>query len=346
MHRFLPAFVLVLTAPVVAELLAGSTPLSQPIVLAILLPLYLLLYGAGALLIRELVRRSGRGWASILLLGAAYGLIEEGFATQSLFNPTLYHAAEWGARILGINGVFTPSVIGIHAVWSAAIPILLTELLFPDRRTTPYLGRGGLVGTSICYVLGVALLWFVAHASFAAGYEASPILPGLAVLAALALGVVALGVLPRKVPRPRLQVNAPHPWVVLLVIGISGLIWQTSQFLWAIQPLFSDWPLVLVPLLGTLLIGGGVTWLLSRWSRARDWGDLHLLALASGVVICHISIGLLAYTQTTADRIGLIVLGLAMMGWLTWLAFHIHRRIFSQDRSVKKREEALPVSDS
>jgi len=94
MHRLLPAFVLVLTAPVVTELLAGSTTLSQPIVLAILLPLYLLLYGAGALLIRELVRHSGRGWASILLLGAAYGFIEEGFATQSLFNPTLYHAAD------------------------------------------------------------------------------------------------------------------------------------------------------------------------------------------------------------------------------------------------------------
>lgn len=30
MRRLLPAFVLVLTAPVVAELLAGSTPLSQP----------------------------------------------------------------------------------------------------------------------------------------------------------------------------------------------------------------------------------------------------------------------------------------------------------------------------
>ncbi len=200
MHRLLPAFMLVMTAPVVAELLAGSTPLSQPIVLATLLPLYLLLYGAGALLIRELVRRSGREWASILLLGAAYGFLEEGFATQSLFHPTLYRAAEFGARILGINGVFTTSVIVIHAVWSVAIPILLTELLFPSRCTTPYLGRGGLVVTSICYALGVALLWFVAHASFAAGYEASPILTGLAILAALVLGVIALGVLPRKAP--------------------------------------------------------------------------------------------------------------------------------------------------
>jgi hypothetical protein len=103
---------------------------------------------------------------------------------------------------------------------------------------------------------------------------------------------------------------------------------------------------VLVPLLGTLLIAVGVTWLVSRWSRAHDWGDLHLLALASGAVICHMLIGSLAYAQTTADRIGLIVLGLAMMGWLTWLAFHIYSRIFSQDRSVNKREETLAVSGS
>jgi hypothetical protein len=35
-----------------------------------------------------------------------------------------------------------------------------------------------------------------------------------------------------------------------------------------------------------------------------------------------------------------------MMGWLTWLAFHIHKRIFSQNRSLKKREEALLMAAS
>lgn len=346
MRRLLAAFVLVLMAPLVAELLAGSTPLGQPIVLAFLLPVYLLLYGAGALLIRELVRHSGRGWTSILLLGAAYGLIEEGFVSQSLFNPTLYHAAAWGLRILGINGVFTESVIVVHAVWSAAIPILLTELLFPDRRTMPYLRRLGLVVTSICYVLGVALLWLIARFSFAAGYEASPILLVLTVLAALVLVAVALGVLPRKAPRPELQINAPRPWVVFLVIGVSGFVWHVFLlFLWDIQPLFSNWPLVLIPALGALAIAVGVSWLVSRWSRSRGWNDLHLLALASGAVICHTLSGVLVIAQTIADQVGLVILGLAMSGWLMWLAFHIHHRIFSQDRSAKRIEKTLPVSD-
>ncbi len=70
MRRFLPVFVLVLMAPVIAELLVGSTPVNQPIVFLV----EVLIYGPGALLIRELVRRSGRGWDSILLLGMAYGL--------------------------------------------------------------------------------------------------------------------------------------------------------------------------------------------------------------------------------------------------------------------------------
>jgi hypothetical protein len=336
MRQRLPALVLVFMAPLVAELLAGTTPLGQPLVLAFLLPIYLPLYGAGALLIRELVGRSGRGWASILLLGAAYGLIEEGFASQSLFNPTLYHAAEWGARILDINGVFTESVLIVHAVWSAAIPILLTELLFPDQCATPYLGRFGLVVTSICYALGVALLWLIARVSFAAGYEAPLLLPGLALLTALVLAMIALVVLPKKLPRPKLRINAPHPWAVFLVISISGLIWQgVCWSLWHIQPLFSAWPLVLVPALGSLLIAGGVAWLVGRWSQAQDWSTLHLLALASGAVICHILIGQLVLANTTSDRIGLAVLGLAMVSLLAWLAMRIRRRVSPVDLPAK-----------
>jgi hypothetical protein len=56
-----------------------------------LLPLMMAMYGAGAILIRETVRATGRGWASIVLLACAYGLFEEGFVTQSLFNPNYLH---------------------------------------------------------------------------------------------------------------------------------------------------------------------------------------------------------------------------------------------------------------
>jgi hypothetical protein len=38
-------------------------------------------------LIREVIRHKGGGWPAIVVLAAAYGVIEEGLATQSLFNP-------------------------------------------------------------------------------------------------------------------------------------------------------------------------------------------------------------------------------------------------------------------
>src|SRR5262245_36906401 len=127
MRRVFPAIVLIVLAPLVAEVLAGSTPLTMPALLVV----DVLIYGSGALLIRELVRRRRRGWPSILLMGAAYGLIEEGLALQSLFNPGYGSVAHWGARVAGINGVYTVVSILVHMVWSVAVPILLTELLFP-----------------------------------------------------------------------------------------------------------------------------------------------------------------------------------------------------------------------
>src|SRR4051812_14548163 len=107
MSRFLPVIVLVLLAPVVAELLYGTISVTQATALLFVLPIY----GAGALLIREVVRRSERGWGSILLLGAAYGVIEEGLVLQSFFNPTLYRASEWGARLFGVNWVYVEAML-------------------------------------------------------------------------------------------------------------------------------------------------------------------------------------------------------------------------------------------
>lgn len=55
------------------EFLLGNLTIDQLVVL----PLFAPLYGAGALLIRETVRRTGRGRPAIVLLAAAYALVEE-----------------------------------------------------------------------------------------------------------------------------------------------------------------------------------------------------------------------------------------------------------------------------
>jgi hypothetical protein len=60
--------------PWVGEFLLGNISVRRLPALLIMV----LLYGCGALLIREVTRRTRRGWLTILLLGAAYGIIEAG----------------------------------------------------------------------------------------------------------------------------------------------------------------------------------------------------------------------------------------------------------------------------
>lgn len=53
----------------------------------LLLPLLLVMYGAGVLLIRELVVRTGGGWPGPVVLGLAYQLAEDGLGLQALTSP-------------------------------------------------------------------------------------------------------------------------------------------------------------------------------------------------------------------------------------------------------------------
>src|SRR5581483_10578362 len=77
------ALLLLLLAPLVAEFLLGDFTLRQIGFIVIFIPQY----GGGALLVREVARRVGGRWPTIVLLALAYALVEEGFTTQSLFNP-------------------------------------------------------------------------------------------------------------------------------------------------------------------------------------------------------------------------------------------------------------------
>ena len=80
---------LIFLAPFVGEGLSTSTPVIawiDPLVIILLV----FLYGFGALITRELMIRWGKGsegWLTLLLLGAAYGIIEEGLFLMSFFNP-------------------------------------------------------------------------------------------------------------------------------------------------------------------------------------------------------------------------------------------------------------------
>jgi hypothetical protein len=86
-RRVPPALVLFFLAPAIGELLSGSSP---PAEFFKPFPLLLLsaLYGGGALLLRELALSWGKRWPTILTLGLAYGILEEGLMVKSFFDPS------------------------------------------------------------------------------------------------------------------------------------------------------------------------------------------------------------------------------------------------------------------
>ena len=197
-----PALALFFLAPMLAELLSGSAPpveFFNPFALLVLPALY----GSGAILVRELCVRwlalsgaeGAKGWPTVFVLGAAYGIIEEGLMVKSFFDPNWMDLGPLGSygRWAGVNWVWSLQLTIFHAVFSIAIPILLVELLFPARRDERWIGRRGMVGLSLL------LLADVLFGFFALTTYRPPLVPYLlAIIAVIALFLIAQRVGGRK----------------------------------------------------------------------------------------------------------------------------------------------------
>jgi len=151
--RLKAAWTLVLLAPLCAE--GAFTGISLPTIW-LAFPLLIPIYGAGVLLVRELVSRAGAGWLGLLVMGLAYELAEDGLGLQALTSPHLYNAASWG-RVLGVNVTYWESQIGYHLAFSVLIPVVITNLVFKRHAGRPYLRPFGTIVAAVVFVVGIAL---------------------------------------------------------------------------------------------------------------------------------------------------------------------------------------------
>jgi hypothetical protein len=329
MKRYLPVLTLFILSPLVAEVLFGATPLSNLGALLVVAPLY----GGGAILVRELARRRSPGWGRIILMGAAYGIVEEGLAIQSLFNPNLFNAGLLGGRALGVNWPWSQWTIGYHVVWSIAIPILLAELLFPTRRAEPWLGRAGLIFVGVLFTLGTLGLAAIFRFAVAPDFKAPLILNLIAALVAIVLVILALIWPARNVQQISEEStgNVPNPWIV----GLLGLLMAALWFglLDLPHPLRRvAW--VLVPMIFDAALIAGFAFLIRRWSDYKAWSDLHRLALVFGPLIISTLSGI--FRVTAANRLD--QLGLSFFGMIAFILL----ALFAQ-RLIHRGHEAEPI---
>jgi len=306
-----PALVLFFLAPAIGELLSGSSPPAEffnPFGLLVMAALY----GSGAILVRELRVRWDKGWPTVFVLGAAYGIVEEGLMVKSFFDPNWMDLGLLGTygRWAGVNWVWSLNLTIYHAVVSIAIPILLVELLFPAQRDERWVGRRGMIGLSLLLLADVLLGFFLLT------LYRPPFVPYLlAIVATVVLFLVA-----RRLPvreEAMHSARVPRPlWFALLgfvaqFVFFFGIFWGLPEF---------GIP-VLLTMLAAVALVALVAWGVRRMSRGGAWNDEHRLALAGGVLMFFVLIApLQELDETRVDNTtGMMLVGLVTFLFLLWL---------------------------
>ncbi len=262
------ALTLWIVAPIFGELFSGSSPLNEYINPVTFLTLGLL-YGSGAIICRELVIRWNKGWVSLLLLGFAYGIYEEGLLVQSFFDPAwmdLGVLATYG-RVAGVNWVWTEHLTIFHALISILASVAFVEILYPQRRRESWVHGFWWVVNWIGFI-GIYVVWEVM----------TPYDPGLWRIVSV-LAIATLVLLARVIPKPTPPEPLPpaaRPWRYFL----AGFLGMTGQFVLiytgAEKNTFPFMVKMIVLVIYDILILLLILW----WNkRGAAWDDRHRLAL-------------------------------------------------------------------
>jgi hypothetical protein len=321
-----PVWTLLILAPVIGEVLSGATRLSF---LFVLLP-EIMVWGGGALLCRELVRRWRAGALSLLLLGLALSVAEEFIIQQTSIAPLPFLGANAEyARYFGINCLYFLFMLGYESLWVVLVPVQVTELCFPSRRSHPWLRTRAIIVTCTCFLIGSILAWYGWTQQARPNLHAAPYRPPAALIL-LGLGAIAALVFLawrlRRIAHPGQSITyrSPNPWL----IGIVIFVWTTAW--WSLMVLiFSPHPAIPAP----LALLGATVWacagfgLAGYWSTGAGWSDTHRFAAAFSATLSCMLPGYLSLAGwTRPDLIFKIAVNFCAVIGFSLLARNIHKR--------------------
>lgn len=288
-----PVMALMLLSPFMAEILSGASSLLMLVLFPPFILLDLGLYGCGAVLIREAVVRWGRGWPSVLALGVAFAVVEEGIVVSSFFDPlspprrAFDASGTYGAGPDGSNWVWIPALCFYHAVVAIALPILVVQLAYPSRARQRWLS-GRRIVLAMAWLLAATGLGraMFSSGSFAEGYYAHMAawqvvasllaIAGLVLLARYLPARLGPAVARGRVPSPRLlAVLAAAAYVAYFLAGFGGNSFGLS-------------PAVAV---GVVLAVAAVAAMGLICVSAREgWSDRHRFAVPAGVAAFYVAL--------------------------------------------------------
>ena len=312
--RARPILVLLLFSPGLIEYLSGSSQLADIVLNPAFFILQILLncglYGPGVLLIREAKLRWNKGWATVLLLGLAYGILEEGIALSTMFDPLAAPtvSANLGVygHFVGVSWVWAVQIDIIHALLSISVPILLLDLTLPETR-----GRSLLIGRQVPWtflILGVDVTLLILLVWKWVGFWAGlPLIVGG--LAVVGVFILAGWLAPKDLLVPRsLQPRSPPlsfafvGFLGFLTFFLSGTVFRS----WALPPISA--------IVMELLLGGVVMyWVLQNVGVQNN--ERQLVALIGGLFTMVMFAGVISQIELPI----VVVADVAFLLLLRWL---------------------------
>ncbi len=301
------AIVLSLLSPIFAEVLTGSTPPMEVLLNPLSFPSLWAFYGSGVILMREIWVRKNPSPGGIMLLGFAYGILEEGVFIKSWFDPhwpDLGVLATYG-RVGDVNTVWAVWLTIFHGFMSIWVPIMVSLLLFPDMKNKPILTKKS-AALLLSIYLSVGLLM-----NLALDHYHPSLLPYLFTIL-LALLFIWYST---KLKLPPIRVT--HPFL----FGIVYATWVFSVFVFI--------PYTKIPFIIPIILGIPVAVAFYMAQVGMDDRDVHTLMLGSlslWLVFYSFVLGTMGHPVETP------------LGWGTY-AFLVHRysRRYGLKNPFKKR---------
>lgn len=285
-----PIVCLALLTPGIVEYLSTSSSIlllvESPPFFLLFLAVNVGQYTGGALLIREAMIRWGKGWASVGLLGLAYGITEEGLGDNTLFRNT-QHAdgvLGWYGHFVGVNWVWSVGVLSLHVIVSIALPILLLALALPKTRGRSLLGPRGVVLAFLSLAGATVFETFVVFRLYHFWMGSALLVGSLVAIAAL---VVAAYRLPSDLgapDRPAPAAGASEMFAVGFVFFGIALVLEYGSAAYGVPPALA----IAVEL---VLLASLAAWTRRRIGRTRN--EYLLVNLAFGFVMWEGAFGVL-----------------------------------------------------
>ncbi|GAA2124394.1 hypothetical protein [Glycomyces algeriensis] len=309
--RLLLVLALLVLSPIAAESLVGyDDTTGNALALLAGLVVFIPLYGAPAVLLREAARRFGLGWGAVLAIAAALGVVQAGIIDQSMFSED-YRGIDYWQELVGPTWIpafgFAAStaltfVLG-HMIMSFAAPIAVVEGLGPRSADRPWLRPFGLIVTVLLYLAGA---WMVLdwHYETETDHASAGQLAGAGAVAALLI-VLALAFGRRKAVRVERRI--PPLWVLVAASAVAVFSFG----------LYETWAWVAVT--AGMLCAAGLA--AAYFARSTAWGRRQVTAIAIGALLSQALTGFLATPIGDVDPVAkyghntAAVLLIAVLGW-------------------------------